>query len=526
MHRKLLVPISTFLLSASIGLEAIQEHIGTHWGITEGLFPSLILWLGTMAVYMGIHYFINDTTKALALTLFGVYVTFNYIVILKHMNALEALAVFSITIMACFILVLWSGNVAKISIQTMEWVFFLNCLFLLVPIMRDGIIQRYDLDALPKKEDFLKNPLSSIDRNNLPDIYFIVLDAYASNDTLKRDFGYDNQEFHNFMKKNGFYIAEKSKSYYSQTMLSISSTLNMNYFQEDVQVPHTKYKDRAPAINYFLRPRLIEYLSHLGYNFIKLTSAYNIDFTFDEAEDDIRSDTLMVNMVDSLIYRTPIYHVLSILFGKELNFLNPYKKHYQTIINQHKSLRNIMTDDVKQKPKFVYAHFIQPHPPFVFDEKGSFASYPNLRPFVYNDGKYDAYNHLYPGGWNNFYRSAYIKQLRYLNQEIEKSIRTALAKNNNRPKIIIIQGDHGSRMKMDFYNVNNTDFHESFGIFNAVYFSDGEYSSFTQDISPANVMRMVMNKYFGFNLKKLENHQWYAPWNKPYAFIEVTKMLQ
>jgi hypothetical protein len=58
-----------------------------------------------------------------------------------------------------------------------------------------------------------------------PDIYYIILDAYGRADTLQSLFDYDNSEFLDFLEAKGFYVADCAQSNYSQTILSLSSSL-------------------------------------------------------------------------------------------------------------------------------------------------------------------------------------------------------------------------------------------------------------------------------------------------------------
>ncbi|NHZ87321.1 MAG: hypothetical protein GWP19_15865, partial [Planctomycetia bacterium] len=51
------------------------------------------------------------------------------------------------------------------------------------------------------------------------DIYYIILDGYASTSTLKDVCGYDNQNFNNYLISKGFYVASKSQSNYPMTFL-------------------------------------------------------------------------------------------------------------------------------------------------------------------------------------------------------------------------------------------------------------------------------------------------------------------
>ncbi len=68
-----------------------------------------------------------------------------------------------------------------------------------------------------------------------PDIYFIVLDAYARDDVLKEMYGFDNTEFLAYLRNKGFYIAERSAANYCQTGLSIGSCFNLCYLDKLVK---------------------------------------------------------------------------------------------------------------------------------------------------------------------------------------------------------------------------------------------------------------------------------------------------
>ncbi|MFV2045055.1 MAG: hypothetical protein ACC700_17690, partial [Anaerolineales bacterium] len=66
----------------------------------------------------------------------------------------------------------------------------------------------------------------------LPDIYYIVLDAYTSGSVLSDTYELDNEPFLARLRELGFYVADCSQSNYAQTELSMVSTLNMTYLSE------------------------------------------------------------------------------------------------------------------------------------------------------------------------------------------------------------------------------------------------------------------------------------------------------
>ena len=68
-----------------------------------------------------------------------------------------------------------------------------------------------------------------------PDVYFLIVDGYARQDTLHSVFEMDNAPFLGFLQEHGFFVASDARSNYAQTGLSVSSTLNLNYV--DALVP-------------------------------------------------------------------------------------------------------------------------------------------------------------------------------------------------------------------------------------------------------------------------------------------------
>jgi hypothetical protein len=69
--------------------------------------------------------------------------------------------------------------------------------------------------------------------------------------------------------------------------------------------------------------------------------------------------------------------------------------------------------------------------------------------------------------------------------------------------VIILEGDHGYR----FYE--KKDRLKEFRNLNAYYFSDRDYRSLSDSISPVNTFRVVLNKYFCNSLPLLKDSSIY-----------------
>ena len=64
---------------------------------------------------------------------------------------------------------------------------------------------------------FEEHSFSISEHDSLPNVYFIILDAYPRNDVLKEHVNFDNSEFTNTLEQKGFHVAENSYSNSSET---------------------------------------------------------------------------------------------------------------------------------------------------------------------------------------------------------------------------------------------------------------------------------------------------------------------
>jgi len=86
----------------------------------------------------------------------------------------------------------------------------------------------------------------------------------------------------------------------------------------------------------------------------------------------------------------------------------------------------------------------------------------------------------------------------YSNEIIKKIIRTV--SNFKNKKVVIIEGDHGFRN----YEPGVPE-EKVFMNLNTYYFSDGDYKTLYNNISPVNSFRVVLNKYFCQSLPLLKD---------------------
>ncbi len=344
-----------------------------------------------------------------------------------------------------------------------------------------------------------------------PDIYYIVLDGYGRSNMLNELYGFDNSEFVQYLQQKGFVIPQQSHSNYPRTALSVASTLNMDYVQSFA--PNLQ----ASPLWWLMVPwlqhsRVRNSLKAIGYKSVSISSDWSIT---DNPTADIyfKSHPIIVSDFDRyFIGITPMKTFEP--FFERFSSLTTYNAHRISQLNNFKSL--VKSVDVTS-PKFVFAHILLPHPPFVFSQDGSPIN-PDYA-FSLNDG-------------NNYkgtplqYADHYIAQMQFLNRNLEAVIDSVL-EHSSQPPIIILQADHGPGMLTDFDSSANTCLEERFSNFSAYYLPGMDPNVIPEDITPVNLFRILFNEYFNTGLPLLENAYYYPKQSLAiYDLENVTSLLK
>ena len=348
-----------------------------------------------------------------------------------------------------------------------------------------------------------------------PDIYYIILDAYGRQDILQALYDFDNTRFLNELAARGFYVAEESTSNYIQTMLSLSSSLNMDYLQS-LKADGTRIEKRGDLVKLVENNKVRNILAQSGYQLISFRNEYKA--TIPSAEiyyDDIQTGTAYpVSAFESILIDHSMARVLSHIpaFRKALIEM-PYDTHRRHILSAFTKLREVPELEGNY---FVYAHIIAPHPPFVFDERGAVVTH--AEPFTLHDANYYIRDHSQKN-----YIAGYRRQIQYVNTLILETIDTILTQSST-PPIIIIQGDHGPGAHLHWGSLEKTIPAERFGILNAYYFPNQEYALLYPSISSVNSFRVLFNQFFGADYALLPDRHYYSSWSFPFDFVEVTDL--
>ena len=372
-------------------------------------------------------------------------------------------------------------------------------------------------------------------QNQHPDIYYIILDAYGREDMLRKYYGYDNSAFINYLKDTGFYIADQGRSNYISTVLSLSSSLNMQYVDALLPEadPHTSDTIRLAGyetdlLDLIHHSYVRSFLAEHGYRLITYdnnfkTTAHDADVLLSYSSLSPRNGHneketgLVVNSFEGLLLETSLARLWvdwQTAHGMEnIVIESPYLAHRALTIDMFESLKEI---PAMEGDNFVFMHFLVPHPPFVFGPNGEMSRHDQA--FTLSDGT----NY---SGTPRSYIKGYTEQVTYINQYLEETI-NYIINNSQTPPIIIIQGDHGPRMGVNFKNPQKIDLDGHFGNLNAYYLPNVDHTALYSTITPVNSFRVVFNSCFGTKFELLPDESYLSTSIEPFDFVNVTDLIK
>ena len=485
------------------------------------------VWLLTSLIFLVFKFITSDPRKAALSTTVIVLFLFSYGHLYNLLKKLPFLTPiirhrYFLPALICLVgYILWrlvKINGRKLAPLTL----YLNAVSLFLMAMPVFTIGRYFLASYPKASPSVEAAGNFTSSPDQPDIYYIILDAYGREDILRDVDQIDNTSFIEALKQRGFYVASQSESNYMQTVLSLSSSLNMDYLQ-DLGYDSTSSLSRSSLPRLYhtdlVENRVRQVLAEKGYQFVAFETGYvtsirRADIYFEPGPDDMVTGQgiLQLNSFETLFLDTTVVQAWFDLQQKsgQSALQAPYLEHRSRILYTFKTLAEIPKMDGAH---FVFAHVIVPHPPFVFGRDGEIIT--NTRVFTLQDAQ-----HYSP----DEYTDKYSAQLQYTNKMVLSTLDTIL-RESKVPPIIIIQGDHGPGAHLDWNSVEKSNLPERFGILNAYYFPDQDYSRIPADITPVNSFRVVLDQYFDADLPLLPNRNYFSTWKHPFDFIEVTDRL-
>jgi hypothetical protein len=316
----------------------------------------------------------------------------------------------------------------------------------------------------------------------IPDIYFIILDTYTNQGLLKSEMNFDNSAFITQLEQLGFVVENCSQSNYTQTELSLSSILNLNYLPALDPRYVSGFMDRSDLPALIKQSLVRRSLDQLGYQTVSFGTGYNwseirdADIFFYPGANGLSwlGNQAGLNQFEAMYIRTTGGQLLSTI---QTPAINDWARAINHPFQDHINIQLFLLDTLSKVPqisgpKFVFTHILIPHGPFVFGPNGVLPQ-DQMVGSTEEDG-----SDLKPAD----YIKGYVPQVEYINNQILPILKSLIEKSKT-PPIIIIQGDHGPFSLPP--------------ILNAYYLPGKKDVGLYPTITPVNSFRLIFNAYFG-----------------------------
>jgi hypothetical protein len=348
------------------------------------------------------------------------------------------------------------------------------------------------------------------------DIYYIVVEDLGSPKVLEDHFGLTDPHAFDWLTELGFQVPADSDTNYGKTIHMLASTMNMEYLDDLAASVGPESSDYHPLYRLVDDNAAARFLKAQGYRYLHIGSwwdptekssiadvNYGISAPSDFTEALVK--TTMLPEITSRLPRIGIHLPAAVeLSGEGAQF--------DGAVFGFQKLKDLAP---APGPKFVFAHFLVPHDPYVFTE----------------DGK-----RLTPQARDGLTRKqAFLGQAMYVNHQLEAIARALLSGPEATRPIVIIQTDEGPNPPgldddaetFSWTAASQEDLEIKYPVLNAFYLPGVTDSKVYDGMSTVNTFRLLFSTYFGADLPLLPDRQYiYRDKAHPYAFTDITDRLR
>ena len=252
---------------------------------------------------------------------------------------------------------------------------------------------------------------------------------------------------------------------------------------------------------------VVRFLKSQGYKYVHFQSGFGLTDYNENADVNIKVKSSRLNRFSMMLLK------MSILQPLTKNFIaNDLRNRYVYTFYQLAEMPKI------KGPKFVFAHLVSPHPPFVFGRNGE-----PVKEFKDTPATTDVFMYA---DWEPPER--YVDQLAYTSKRIDWVVGQIIANSKTKP-IIILQADHGPAVsakgqeRLDSRPFDQRPYYMKARaeIFNAYYMPGGKNAALFESITPVNTFRVIFNEYFKTNYEPLPDITYYSTYSMPFKFTKL-----
>ncbi len=482
------------------------------------LVPALVALAATGVVLLVLRLAFGDWERAGGLTLVLLVLFFTYGIAWNAVAASLPGGQAALLAAWCVLLVVGILGVRALGTNRLHAATPVLNLIVAVLVVSNGLaIARFQLSVLGDvalaAREAEAGDVGTVSAESRPDIYWIILDRYGSDDVVRDYYDHDISPFLEQLRKRGLYIAEAATANYLKTVSNLVAARNMEYLDGDELLERAAATDDWGPLYRDMKGSfgILEFLRPLGYRFIYSGSHWDYVASHDEADVNYVLDDEQ-DEFGGILGETTLLQAAEMLGG-----VAPSDTRQRYWLRTHFQWESLHDTIRLGSPKFVHAHIAVPHKPYIFEPDGR---------FVPKDVELERTR-----------EENYANNAEFANASVLSLVDALLAADPEHPPIIVIQSEEGpwpKRFEDEGSGFSWTDeatdeeLHEKFGILLA-FFMPGlpgdraEEAGLYSSISLVNEFRVILNHYFGTEYELLpdRNYVWPAQ-SQIYEFVDVT----
>lgn len=314
-----------------------------------------------------------------------------------------------------------------------------------------------------------------------PNVYWIVVDSYPNGHVLRDAYGFDNSAFIDGLSDRGFTVTGDSYANFSTTLLSVPSTLEMDYiFDRDdpvYEIQRAGSWRRLPGrtrsgVNAAVGGdnRTVSFFKELGYAYVHYEGGLFL-ITRCQGYEDLCLEAGSAGLSDlefRLLALTPALWLVENSNAIHSALRPPGGAPSGTGIPE---LQARIDAPPLPEPFFLYAHIASPHRPYTND----------------------ALCNLLPLEFERSGNRHFLAQLQCVSLQLEELLDSIVRRDPE--AIVVLSADHGARLSVrkgtSLYEHSERQVRESLAILQAFRGPAKCRASLRQDLTPINAMRWV-----------------------------------
>lgn len=350
-----------------------------------------------------------------------------------------------------------------------------------------------------------------------PDVYFIILDRYADETTLSELYGFDNSPFLDALRERGFYVADQSNANYLKTALSLTATFSMAYLDRVPLVEQANNPgDTAPVHEMLLNGQEVQrFFKDQGYTYVHLASWWGPTWQNRMADVTFRYGNL--SEFNRVLYESTALAAVDDAWTPDQVPSSAWRDRCRCAQHALYQFDRLPKIAEMRGPKFVFAHILLPHDPYVLDRSGNLVTQEQV------DSRTREFN--------------YAEHVQYANRRMLAIVDELLAGPEETDPVIVLAADEGpwpvryfqDHWDFSWRNATLDELHEKFRILNTFYLpgvADPEAAGLYPEITPVNTFRVILNTYFDADLPLLEDRSYiFTDERHFYDWTDVTEVL-